>query len=114
MTGPRRLSHDAAEELISASLTGDLTDAEAADLAAHLAACDRCTATAAAWADSRRVLSGVRHVAAPRDLGARVRTGIERGRFTPAPVVAPSVDWDRLRGRPGGRRAGDGRRHRPA
>lgn len=85
MTGPRRLSHDAAEELISASLTGDLTDGEAADLATHLAACDRCTATAAAWADSRRVLSGIRHVAAPRDLGARVRTGIERGRFAPVP-----------------------------
>lgn len=85
MTGPRRLSHDVAEELISASLTGDLTDAERADLAGHLAACDRCTATAAAWADSRRVLSGVRHIAAPRDLGARVRTGIERGRFTPLP-----------------------------
>lgn len=85
MTGPRRLSHDAAEELISASLTGDLTDGEAADLASHLAACDRCTATAAAWADSRRVLSGVRHMAAPRDLGARVRTGIERGRFAPVP-----------------------------
>ena len=85
MTGPRRLSHALAEELISASLTGDLTDAERADLAGHLAACDRCTATAGAWADSRRVLSGVRHVAAPRDLGARVRTGIERGRFTPLP-----------------------------
>ncbi|MEO8246653.1 MAG: zf-HC2 domain-containing protein [Chloroflexota bacterium] len=85
MTGPRRLSHAAAEELISASLTGDLADPEAADLATHLAGCDRCTATAAAWADSRRLLSGVRHVAAPRDLGARVRTGIERGRLVPVP-----------------------------
>lgn len=85
MTGPRRLSHDVAEELISASLTGDLTDAESADLAAHLAACERCTATAAAWADSRRLLSGIRHVAAPRDLGARVRAGVEGGRLMDVP-----------------------------
>lgn len=85
MTGPRRLSHELAEELISASLTGDLTGTEAADLAAHLGACDRCTATAAAWADSRRLLSGVRHVPAPRDLGARVRAGIEGGRLVDLP-----------------------------
>lgn len=85
MTGPRRLSHEVAEELISASLTGDLSGGEAADLAAHLAGCERCTATAAAWADSRRLLSGIRHVPAPRDLGARVRAGIEGGRTVEVP-----------------------------
>ena len=85
MTGPRRLTHAIAEELISASLTGDLSGSEAADLTAHLAACERCTATAAAWADSRRLLSGIRHVPAPRDLGARVRTGIEGGRIVNTP-----------------------------
>lgn len=85
MTGPRRLSHEGAEELISASFTNDLTDAESADLAAHLAACPRCVATAAAWADARRLLSGIRHVGAPRDLGARVRAGVEGGRRMDVP-----------------------------
>ncbi len=85
MTDPRRLSHEAAEELISASLTNDLTDAERGSLDAHLAGCARCRATAAAFAESRRMLSGIRHVGAPRDLGARVRSGIERGRFSPLP-----------------------------
>ncbi len=85
MTGPRRISHADAEELISGSLTGDLTDDEARALDTHLAGCSRCRATADAWAGSRRLLSGVRHVSAPRDLGARVRAGVERGRFAPVP-----------------------------
>ena len=85
MTDPRRLSHAAAEELISASLTNDLTDADRGALDAHLAGCARCRDTAVAFADSRRLLSSVRHVPAPRDLGARVRTGIERGRLRALP-----------------------------
>ena len=85
MTDPRRLSHEAAEELISAALTGDLTDAERSALDAHLAGCARCRDTAAAFADSRRLLSGVRVVPPPRDLGARVRSGIEGGRLGRVP-----------------------------
>ncbi len=73
--------HEPFEELISASLTGDLTAAERQRLDAHLDSCSHCRATLAAFADQRRIMSGLRHVAPPRDLGARVRTGIERGRF---------------------------------
>lgn len=69
--------HD--DELISASLTGDLSEDERATLDRHLADCARCRETLAAFAEERRLISGMRHVAPPRDLGARVRTGIERG-----------------------------------
>ena len=68
-----------ADELISASLTGDLTDAERAALEQHLAGCARCQATLAAFRQERQLISGMRHVQPPADLGARVRTGIEAG-----------------------------------
>ena len=77
--------HEAFEELISSSITDDLTDAERQWLDAHLDSCSQCRATLAAFADQRRIMSGLRHVAPPRDLGARVRTGIERGRFAKLP-----------------------------
>jgi hypothetical protein len=67
--------HD--DELISASLTGDLSESEQAALDLHLAECARCRDTMAAFSEERRLISGMRHVAAPRDLGARVRAGIE-------------------------------------
>jgi hypothetical protein len=67
------------DELISASLTGDLTDAERAQLEAHLARCERCRATLAAFKSERRILSGLPVVGPPRDLSARVRAGIESG-----------------------------------
>jgi hypothetical protein len=69
--------HD--DELISASLTGDLSESEQAALDLHLAECARCRDTLAAFSEERRLISGMRHVAAPRDLGARVRAGIDRG-----------------------------------
>jgi hypothetical protein len=69
--------HD--DELISASLTGDLSESEQAALNRHLADCPRCRDTLAAFSDERRLISGMRHVPAPPDLGARVRAGIERG-----------------------------------
>ena len=72
--------HEPFEELISASLTGDLTAAERQRLDAHLDSCAQCRATLAAFAEQRRIMAGLRHVAPPRDLGARVRTGIEYGR----------------------------------
>jgi hypothetical protein len=72
---------DHPDELISASLTGDLTDAERAALDAHLAHCERCRATLAAFKSERRILSGLSVADPPRDLSARVRGGIEAGRL---------------------------------
>lgn len=69
--------HEPFEELISASLHGDLNDDERRRLDAHLDVCEPCRATLAAFAEERRMIAGLRHVAPPRDLGARVRAGIE-------------------------------------
>ena len=77
--------HDHFEELISASLAGDLSDAERRELDAHLDSCAACRATLASFADQRRIMAGLRHVAPPRDLGARVRSGIEGGSFGELP-----------------------------
>ena len=77
--------HEPFEELISASLSGDLTAAERKRLDAHLDSCGDCRATLAAFAEQRRIMSGLRHVAPPRDLGARVRTGIEGRRVLSLP-----------------------------
>ena len=72
---------DHVDELISASLTGDLTDAERAELDAHLARCEKCRATLAAFKAERRVLSGLPAADPPRDLSARVRAGIASRQF---------------------------------
>ena len=77
--------HEPFEELISGSLTGDLTDAERERLDAHLDTCAACRATLAAFADQRRIVSGLRHIAPPRDLGARVRAGVEHRGFRVVP-----------------------------
>ncbi|MGH2429679.1 MAG: zf-HC2 domain-containing protein [Candidatus Limnocylindria bacterium] len=77
--------HAQIEELISASLAGDLTEVEQAQLEAHLRGCADCRSTMAAFTDQRRLVAGVRHVAPPRDLGARVRAGIASGAFAPLP-----------------------------
>jgi len=69
------------DELISASLTGDLTDVERVELDAHLVRCETCRATLAAFSAERRILSGLPVAEPPSDLSARVRTGIESGRF---------------------------------
>ena len=69
--------HEPFEELISASLNGDLTADERRRLDAHLDGCQQCRDTLAAFAEERRMIGGLRHVAPPRDLGARVRAGIE-------------------------------------
>jgi anti-sigma factor RsiW len=69
--------HEPFEELISASLHGDLSADERRRLDAHLDGCDRCRATLAAFAEQRRIVAGLRHLAPPRDLGARVRTEVE-------------------------------------
>ncbi|HEY8171273.1 MAG TPA: anti-sigma factor [Candidatus Limnocylindria bacterium] len=71
--------HEPFEELISASLHGDLTAEERQRLDRHLDSCADCRATLAAFSDQRRIVAGLRHVAPPRDLDARVRAGIERG-----------------------------------
>src|SRR5262245_26562651 len=70
---------DHADELISASLTGDMTDVERATLEQHLAGCDRCRQTLDAFREERRLISGMRHLQPPADLSARVRAGIESG-----------------------------------
>jgi hypothetical protein len=69
------------DELISASLTGDLTDAERSEMDAHLARCERCRATLAAFKSERRILAALPTTSPPRDLSARVRSGIESGRL---------------------------------
>lgn len=71
--------HEAWEELISASLAGDLSSDERRRLDGHLETCAECRATLAAFADQRRIVSGLRHVPVPRDLDARVRAGIAGG-----------------------------------
>ena len=83
------------DELISASLTGDLTDVERRELDAHLATCPTCRETLDAFKEQRQVLAGLPVSRAPRDLGPRVRAGIDAGRF--------GAPWWR---RPGGLLAG--------
>jgi hypothetical protein len=73
------------DELLSGSLTGDLTDAERALLDAHLASCPACRETLAAFAKQRRLISGMHHVPPPRDLAAQVRTRIKSGRLVSVP-----------------------------
>lgn len=83
MTGPARGRRPGRhpEELISASLTGDLTGGERRQLDAHLAECATCRATLAAFSEQRQLVSALRHRVPPRDLGVRVRSGIDSGRF---------------------------------
>lgn len=69
--------HEPFEELISASLHGELTPDERRRLDEHLDGCDQCLGTLADFADQRRMVAGLRHFAPPRDLGVRVRAGIE-------------------------------------
>jgi hypothetical protein len=69
------------DELISAALGGDLSDEEQARLDAHLATCERCRATMAAWTEQRHMVSQLRNAPVPRDLGPRIRAGIESGAF---------------------------------
>lgn len=73
------------DELISASLTGDLTPAERADLDRHLGGCGRCRDTLEAFSEERRLVGGLHEVPVPRDLAARVRSGVETGRLVGAP-----------------------------
>lgn len=68
------------EELISGSLTGDLTDVERGELNRHLASCARCRELLASMTADRQLLAGLRRESAPRDLGARVRTGVPSSR----------------------------------
>ena len=68
------------EELISASVTGDLTDVKRTELNRHLASCARCREQLAAITADRPLLAGLRRESAPRDLGARVRTGVPSSR----------------------------------
>ncbi|HEX2221257.1 MAG TPA: zf-HC2 domain-containing protein [Candidatus Limnocylindria bacterium] len=71
------------EELVSASLTGDLTEAEQAQLDRHLAACQHCQRLLASFREERRLISGLRHVPPPVDLRERVAAGIAGGGAAP-------------------------------
>ena len=71
------------DELISASLTGELSEVERRELQAHLASCPECRDTLEAFSQQRQLLTGLPITAPPRDLGARVRAGIGSGRFGP-------------------------------
>jgi len=79
----RRRPHP--DELISASLTGDLTHAERAELDRHLAGCEICRETLDAFTVERELVAGMGEVLPPRDLDARVRAGIEAGRRAQRP-----------------------------
>ena len=72
-----RRPDDHVDELISASLSGDLTELERGELKEHLAGCASCRETLAAFSEQRRLVSGLRTVAPPRQLGARVMAGVE-------------------------------------
>jgi Putative zinc-finger/WD40-like Beta Propeller Repeat len=69
------------DELISASLTGDVTPLERRELEAHLIECAQCRATLDSFREQRNLLGALAQPEAPRDLGARVRAGIQSGRF---------------------------------
>jgi dipeptidyl aminopeptidase/acylaminoacyl peptidase len=75
----RRDNHP--DQLISASLSGDLTGEERTQLDAHLAGCEQCRQTLAAFSEQRNLLGAMRRTAPPRDLGPRVRAGIEAARL---------------------------------
>jgi hypothetical protein len=75
----RRGEH--ADELMSAAISGDLTDDEQARLDAHLATCQSCRETMAAWTKQRQLVAGLRSAPVPRDLAPRIRAGIESGAF---------------------------------
>ena len=47
---------DHPDELISAAVSGDLTDQEQARLDAHLGTCERCRQTLADWTEQRRLV----------------------------------------------------------
>jgi hypothetical protein len=67
------------DELISASLSGDLAPDERATLDAHLATCEQCRTTLNAFSRERQMVGGLRRSAPPADLGARIRTAVESG-----------------------------------
>jgi len=71
------------DELISASLTGDLSAAERRDLEVHLDACEECRQTLDAFRAQRELLSGLHVMPAPRDLEARVRSQVAAGGESP-------------------------------
>jgi Putative zinc-finger/WD40-like Beta Propeller Repeat len=77
--------HERFEELISASLTGDLSDLEQRRLSEHLAECETCRATHAAFREQRRFVAGLRHLPPPRNLSYRVHSGIDTGAHAPLP-----------------------------
>lgn len=91
------MSCDAHRELISADLDGEATESERAELAAHLATCEVCTAFAADAAALHRA-SRIAPAAAIPDLTDAI---LERASVGP-PTTRPSADAPAV---PSGRRA---------
>ena len=71
--------HVRAHTLASDALLGPLEPADAAWLDEHLATCDRCAATAGAFAEDAELLRALRTdmPPTPRDLGARVSLALD-------------------------------------
>jgi Putative zinc-finger len=79
-----RGDRDHPDELLSASLSGDLSPDEERRLSEHLSGCAACRETLAAFREQRTLLHGLHGFEAPRDLRARVSAGIDAGRFSRA------------------------------
>lgn len=73
------------DELISASLTGELGLDERGTLDAHLADCERCRALRTDLIEQRRLLGGMRREQAPASLNPRIRQAIASGASGNAP-----------------------------
>lgn len=67
------------DELISASLSGELGFEERGMLEAHLAMCDRCRTLRSEFIEQRRLLGGMRREQAPASLAPRLRQAVESG-----------------------------------
>ncbi|HEX2140950.1 MAG TPA: zf-HC2 domain-containing protein [Candidatus Limnocylindria bacterium] len=80
MTQPGNRPGQHPDELLSASLSGDLTGAERTALDAHLAGCQECTRTLADFRRGRELLGAMRHVEPPRDMPARVYAAVDAPR----------------------------------
>lgn len=81
--------HERARALASDRLDGPLPASEAIWLDEHLAGCDDCRATAAAYAEDRELLRALPVPEPPRDLWARTSVALDRERAGRPGVNSP-------------------------